>query len=188
MSKAPTSSYTSSKLQLKACPEKGGFGLFAIQPIQAGEVLCVWGGEVVSEEELDQQSYEKVHHGIQIEEKIYLLPLVVGDPADYVNHSCDPNAGLNGQITLVAMRDIADGDEICFDYAMSDSTPYDEFECHCGSPKCRRFISGNDWKNPELQRKYKGYFMPYIQRRIDQSLIKSNGHKQNTEAELALAK
>jgi hypothetical protein len=69
----------------------------------------------------------------------------------------------------VAMRDIAVDEEICFDYAMSDSSDYDEFECGCGSPNCRKRISGSDWKKPELQKRYKGYFSPYLQQRIDKS-------------------
>ena len=90
--------------------------------------------------------------------------------ADWVNHSCDPNAGLVGQIVLVALRDIKVGEEICFDYATSDGSPYDEFECGCGSRLCRHHVTGDDWKLPELQKRYEGHFSPYIQRRID-------GHK-----------
>ena len=161
------SSYTSPKLQRRACQEKGGYGLFACAPIEEGELLCVWSGEVFTEEELHKQSIERQTHGLQVEEGIYLLPLGEDDPADYVNHSCDPNAGLNGQICLVAMRPIAQGEEICFDYAMSDSSDYDEFECHCGTPHCRKLITGNDWKLPELHERYDGYFLPYLQRRIN---------------------
>jgi hypothetical protein len=74
---------------------------------------------------------------------------------------------LSGQITLVAIRDIEPNEEVCFDYAMSDSSDYDEFECHCGTTSCRTKVTGLDWKLPELQRRYRGYFSPYLQRRID---------------------
>jgi uncharacterized protein len=65
------------------------------------------------------------------------------------------------------MRDIKVGEEVCFDYAMSDTMPYDEFECGCGQPTCRGNISGNDWQKPELQKRYAGFFSPHVQRRID---------------------
>ena len=65
------------------------------------------------------------------------------------------------------MRPIGPGEEICFDYAMCDGSCFDEFECDCGAPNCRRTITGNDWQNPELWERYAGYFMPYLQRRID---------------------
>jgi uncharacterized protein len=167
MTESPHYSYTSPKLELRSFPQKGGFGLFAREYIKSGETLCVWSGQVYTEEQLADVPIERAQHGLQVEENVYLLPLGVGDPADYVNHSCDPNAGLNGQICLVAIRDILLDEEVCFDYAMSDSSDYDEFECHCGSPMCRGRITGNDWKIPELQNRYDGYFIPYLQRRID---------------------
>jgi uncharacterized protein len=162
----PSFSYLSPKLEERDCPEKGGHGVFARESIQSGELITVWSGIAVTEEKLSEWPEEKATHGIQVEEKVYLIPLGQDDPADMFNHSCDPNAGLCGQITLLAMRDIASGEEVCFDYAMSDSSDYDEFECHCGKPNCRKKITGNDWKLPDLQRRYKGFFSPYLARRI----------------------
>lgn len=171
-------SYTSPKLELRSCPEKGGFGLFACQPIAAGELLAMWGGQVVTTEQLEELPVERQTHGIQVDEDLYLVPAVHGDPSDYFNHSCDPNSGLNSPISLVAIRDIAVGEESCFDYAMSDSSDYDEFECHCGAPNCRKRITGRDWMNPELQQRYYGYFSRYLQRRIERHVHKSgNGSK-----------
>lgn len=164
-----TPSYLSPKLELRACPQKGGHGVFANQPLAAGELITVWGGEIVTAEQLALLPLERQTHGIQVEENIYMVSLVDDDPADFVNHSCDPNSGMSGQIALVALRDIAVDEEVCFDYAMSDSSDYDEFICACGSPNCRKKITGNDWKKPELQKRYRGYFSPYLQNRIDRS-------------------
>ena len=69
---------------------------------------------------------------------------------------------MSGQIGVVALRDLAAGDEICIDYAMCDGSPYDEFECGCGTPTCRGRITGDDWRRPELQARYAGYFSPYF--------------------------
>lgn len=160
-------SYLSSKLEARACPNKGGIGVFARQPITAGEILAVWGGVVVPGSRLAEYSDYARTHGLQVEDDLFLLPLAEDDPADYFNHNCDPNAGLSGQICLVSMRPIAVDEEVCFDYAMSDSNPYDEFDCGCGSANCRRRITADDWKRPDLQERYRGYFSPYLQRRID---------------------
>jgi hypothetical protein len=103
---------------------------------------------------------------LQVEDRHFLVPRPIGE-GDYVNHSCNPNAGLSGQIGLVAMRDIKIDEEVCFDYAMSDTMPYDEFECGCGQPTCRGKITGNDWQRPELQKRYAGFFSPHVQRKID---------------------
>ncbi len=177
-------SYNNPKLELRECPEKGGFGVFAREPIPQGELLTMWGGRVVTEEQLYELPHETQTHGIQIDEQLYLVPVVHGDPADFYNHSCNPNAGLNSPISLVAMRDIEAGEEVCFDYAMSDSSDYDEFECHCGAPNCRKTITGRDWMLPELHVIYHGYFSPYLQRRINQLIKNEKGNGKNPHGEL----
>jgi uncharacterized protein len=159
--------YLSPKLEVRAEPEKGGFGVYAIEAVAAGEIVSVWGGYVVDAVQLETLSHEVQQHTVQIEEGMYLATIGGAESADFINHSCDPNLGLRGQITLVALCDINVGEEVCFDYAMTDSTPYDEFECHCGSAICRGTIRGDDWKLPELWAKYASYFSPYLQRRID---------------------
>lgn len=88
------------------------------------------------------------------------------EPGDLLNHSCEPNCGLLGQMLLVAMRDITPGEELCFDYAMCDASDYDEFRCLCGQPACRGIVTGSDWRDPVLQERYAGWFSPYLIRRI----------------------
>lgn len=63
------------------------------------------------------------------------------------------------------MRDIPIGEEITFDYAMLDNEIDDSynFECKCGSSECRGIITGQDWKNKTLQKKYGKYFAAYLQ-------------------------
>jgi uncharacterized protein len=160
-------SYLSPKLELRPCPDKGGQGIYASQPLEKDEVLAVWGGEVVPGQRLQEYSEYARTHGLQVDEDLFLLPLTEDDPSDCFNHSCSPNAGLSGQITLVAMRPIMQDEEICFDYAMSDSNPYDEFECGCGGSDCRGIVTAEDWKRPDLQDRYQSYFSPYLQRRIE---------------------
>ncbi|MGE0527480.1 MAG: SET domain-containing protein-lysine N-methyltransferase [Bdellovibrionales bacterium] len=84
----------------------------------------------------------------------------------HLNHSCEPNLGLQGQIVYVALRDVQPGEELTFDYAMTDDELY-EMECRCGTPSCRKTITGFDWKRKDLQEKYDGHFSWFIQRRID---------------------
>lgn len=159
--------YISPKLGIRACPQKGGQGVYALQALAEEELLCVWGGRAVPGGEFAAFADEQKAHSLQVDEDVYLVTDAEREPVDFFNHSCEPNAGLRGQICLVAMRAIAAGEEVCFDYVMSDGSPYDEFECHCGSPACRAVVSGDDWKRPELQQRYAGYFSPYLQQRID---------------------
>jgi hypothetical protein len=159
-------SFLSPKCDVKPTPNRGGHTVVAREDIAKGELIVVWSGTLVTSEELNGMPPTVRRYSLQVEENQYLVSLSDCEPPDYVNHSCDPNAGLSGQITLVAMRDIRPGEEITYDYAMSDGSPYDEFTCSCGSPHCRGHVSGEDWRRPDLWSRYAGYFSPYLQRRI----------------------
>ena len=148
------------------CAAKGGRAVIASRRLAKDSVLAVWGGDVVRLDELKRRPFEVRRLTLQVDEDAFLISTTEG-PADWVNHSCEPNAGLRGQVTLVAMRTIERGEEICFDYSMADGCDYDEFVCHCGTPSCRGRISGDDWKRPELLERYAGYRSPYLERRIE---------------------
>ena len=60
--------------------------------------------------------------------------------AMFVNHSCDPNCETEEdeeeeRIFIIAIRDIAAGEELTYDYFLYDSE--DDAPCSCGSPGCR---------------------------------------------------
>jgi hypothetical protein len=157
------------------------YGVFAAQPVSKGELLTIWGGDVVDFNTfmtLDEYLREL---SIQIEDNFFLVPLTLG-PADYFNHSCNPNAGLSGQISLVALRDIPPGEEVRFDYAMSDSTDYDEFKCECGEANCRGRFTGKDWQLPALWERYGNYFSPYLLRHIEELKQEQSRQKAETQA------
>ena len=142
-------------------------GVFACEKINCEELLAVFGGIIVGTEELSELLEYQQTQAIQVEEGLHLAPFGESEPADYFNHSCNPNAGLDGQIALVALREIQCDEEVCFDYATSDSTHYDDFDCQCGSILCRRRVTGDDWMRKDLQARYEGYFSPYLQVKIE---------------------
>jgi uncharacterized protein len=154
------------KLARRTTPLAGD-GLFVAEPIAKDELLVVWGGVIVTTDELLKLPDFARSRAVQVEEDHHLTSGLVDDIADCVNHSCTPTAGLSGQISLVALHDLVPGDEIAFDYAMSDAHPSFLMKCYCGQSNCRKMITGNDWKLPDLQNRYKGYFSPYIQRKIN---------------------
>lgn len=162
-----SSSYLSPKCYVAHASEKGGRAVFAAEAIEPGELIAVWSGRLVTLAQFEKLPLEFRRHTVQVEEGLYLTSLAPDEAPDYVNHSCDPNAGLSGQIALVAMKAIAAGAEITFDYAMSDGSAYDEFPCACGAVTCRRRVTGEDWRQPALWARYEGFFSPYLQRRID---------------------
>ena len=143
-----------------------GWGSFALEPIPAGETVAAFGGWIVTGAHLAELSDDRQSRSIQVDSDLYLLSGDTPEPGDMLNHSCEPNCGLVGQTLLVAMRDIAPGEEMCFDYAMCDASDYDEFRCLCETPACREVVTGADWRDPDLQTRYDGWFSPYIARRI----------------------
>lgn len=157
--------YLTPKAQTRALPGSGT-GAIAIDPIRGGETVAVFGGHVVTRDQLDRMPADRQRRSIQLDDHLYLASAEAPEPGDMVNHSCAPNCGMQGSTIVVAMRDIAPGEELTFDYAMSDGSDYDEFECACGAPRCRGKVTGNDWMIPELQIAYRGYFSPYLAHRI----------------------
>jgi uncharacterized protein len=160
----PTS-YLTPRAELRSAGHKGQ-GVFAADPIEAGTTVAAFGGRVAPRHEFERLDEFVRTHSIQIDADLFLVSGRDLEPADYANHSCEPNAGIVGNVLVVARRDIEPGEEICFDYAMCDADDYDEFVCACGTPSCRRLITGSDWMRPELQTEYAGYFSSYIARRI----------------------
>ena len=143
-----------------------GRGVFAVEVIPANTTVAGFGGHVVTRAELSDLDHEVQIHALQIDDDLFLASALPFDDADYVNHSCEPNCGIVGSVLLVTMRDVAAGEELCFDYAMTDTDDYDEFTCSCGTRSCRNVVSGADWKEPELRDRYRGWCSTYIERLI----------------------
>lgn len=143
-----------------------GQGVFVRQDVPRGAVVAVWGGRIVSREEAAEMPDDVRRYCVQVEDDLFLAALQDVDPAELINHSCDANTGLVGQLVLVALRDLVAGDEVTYDYATSDASDFLEFDCACGSAACRGRVRATDWERPDVQQRYAGYFSPYLQRRI----------------------
>ena len=146
-----------------------GFGLFAVRPIKKGEIVAIKGGHVFHEDDIEKMEAEADESYIQVEDEFYIGAMkkseVEGNKM-FLNHSCNPNLGIRGQISYIAMRSIKAGEELTYDWAMENPGRW-RFKCHCEEKICRMIITGNDWKSPSLQKRYKGFFSAFIQEKID---------------------
>ena len=144
-----------------------GTGLFANAPIRAGEVVMVWGGTAWTRAQLDAGEVPPCSFSFIDDDLLLAGP---EDGLDYfVNHSCDPSVWMADEVTVVSRRDIDPGEEITGDYALWESDDaYLVESCTCGAETCRGVVRGTDWQRPELQRRYAGHFLPYIERRFRQ--------------------
>jgi len=146
-----------------------GTGVWSVAPIAAGEAVIVKGGRIFDRATRDALAETLGPAEIQIDDHLFIGPTTPSERDQsmmYLNHSCEPNLGISGQIVFRAMRDIAVGEELTFDYAMGDDDTYD-MTCLCGSLRCRGTVTGQDWRRPDLRARYRGWFAEYLERRID---------------------
>jgi len=122
------------KIVVKTC--RFGLGVFASEHINRGaEILRFEGPFVSADHPLNQGCSES--YLIQIGPREYFYPKA---PGRYVNHSCNPNAGLSNRFFLIALRDIAPSEQIFFDYSTTiDNDPW-SMPCGCGEPSCRGIV------------------------------------------------
>ncbi len=145
-----------------------GLGIFAVEKINKGEPVLVFGGVVVPVSELIEYKKHMGQVGVQINDDFFLVPISREEleRAGTINHSCNPNLGFLHSTVMQAIRDIEPGEECVTDYSFA-YTLLDPFDCNCGSADCRKRITGDDWKNPDLQYRYKEHFLEFIRNKID---------------------
>lgn len=130
--------------------EVHGRGVFAVAPIKKGTRLLEYLGERVSHDDADKR-YEDHdendnHTFLFIVDRNTVIDAAVGgNDARFINHQCSGNcesAIENRRVFIDAVRNIAPGDELGYDYEIGrdkdDPPNVDEiYACRCGTPKCR---------------------------------------------------
>ena len=155
---------TAVKLVTRSC--NGGKGTFTQRLIPADTRILEFTGDRVVRELLIQAQASGGHDSfLQIAEDSFIG--ASGNTDDYVNHSCDPNCGLefvNDRIYLKSIKPISRGEQLTFDYATSQQAFPFRFHCHCGSEHCRGEI-GDYHELPDARKAYyesMGVIAPYL--------------------------
>jgi hypothetical protein len=159
-------SYLSPKVTVRSSPIHGR-GLFAAENLRPGEIVCVKGGHIFNRATLDKVAAILGPAEIQVADDLFIGPIRAEEREGgmiFSNHSCDPNICVQGQIVFVALRQIPAGEELTHDWATTDD---DTLACRCGAASCRGTITGKDWQQEDLQRKYRGLFSWFLQQKID---------------------
>lgn len=130
-----------------------GLGAFATGPIRAGTRLIEYTGERLTPAEADARYPDNIderHHTylFAIDDHVVIDAAVGGNEARFINHSCDPNCDAvidDDRIWIDAVRDIAPGEELAYDYAYILDERHTRrakrrFPCNCGAAKCRGTI------------------------------------------------
>jgi len=158
--KRNASSYRSIKTEIRISNTEGR-GLFAKESIRKGEIVSVRGGHIITRQMEENVNKLDEYWGYPIADDFVLAPLNTQEVEDvmmFLNHSCEPNVGILGQIIFVVMRDIDSGEELTIDYAMFGANK-EPMQCNCRSSNCRRLITDSDWKITKLQEKYRDTFL-----------------------------
>jgi SET domain-containing protein len=127
-----------------------GKGVFAVQDLAEGETLIEYVGEIISWPEAQarhphdpaQPNHTFYFH---IDEVHVIDALVGGNSSRWINHACDPNCEAeehNGRVFIKALRNIAAGEELNFDYGLIIDARYTaklkaQYPCWCGAANCR---------------------------------------------------
>ena len=146
-----------------------GKGLFTQEHINSGEIVLSFGGILANNTQRYSGSYlDNTFSGIT--DNIMICENIDSqkDYSDYLNHSCNPNIGMDDCITMVAIRDILPGEELTFDYAFceADEGWTLDVTCNCGQTNCRKKITGLDWREIKSIDRLFPFYSPFIKRRI----------------------
>jgi hypothetical protein len=122
-----------------------GRGVFLCRAVRAGERILKFRGTPMNfADTLEMGDLECYAFQIDKDEYLDLEP-----PGRFVNHSCEPNSGIRDGVYLVALRDMAAGEEVRFDYSTCMSEGHWKMECSCGTPSCRGVIGDFRWLPPQ---------------------------------------
>lgn len=145
-----------------------GRGVFAEEPIAEATLIIRFTGPLLRHAETTAHTL-----ALQIGPDLYIG--ASGGLDDFINHSCEPNAGfrIEGTIAdLYAIRNIAAGEEILFDY--STTLDEDDFTmaCRCGRPSCRKLIGDGKYLPHDVWQRYLGLgILPeYVRKRREDAL------------------
>ena len=130
-----------------------GKGVFALRPLAKGETVVEYTGEVISwREALRRHPHDPTdpHHTFyfHIDDKHVIDAKYGGNAARWINHACRPNCEADeqeGRVFIKALRKIAPGEELFYDYGLSIDERYTpalkkQYECRCGTRGCRRTL------------------------------------------------
>ena len=124
-----------------------GLGGFARLPIPKATRIIEYVGERIDKQESLRRCEADNPYIFALDAQWDLDGSIASNPARFLNHSCAPNceAEWDGEcIWIVALRNIASGEEITFNYGF-DLESYHEYPCHCGSPDCVGFIVAEEF-------------------------------------------
>ena len=138
-----------------------GKGLFAGENIKKGELIFKFKGKIIKKYRAYDSKAWIGSRWLGIGKALW-LDTSKNNPGYYINHSCNPNTGIQEKLNVIAMKDIKKGEELTFDYSISEEDPYWKMKCNCGSKNCRKIIRDIASLPKKTFNKYKNYMPEYF--------------------------
>lgn len=131
------------------------WGLYAIEPIAANEMIIEYVGEIIRQKVSERRERNYLRSGIgssylfRIDEATVIDATKRGGIARFINHCCTPSCTakiikVEGQkrIVIYALRDIAADEELTYDYKFErEQNGEERIPCLCGAPGCKGFLN-----------------------------------------------
>jgi len=137
-----------------------GKGLLALRDIKKGKLIFIIKGKKVNFL-INNEKQAKIAglNWIGLGKNTWINPINFGL---YFNHSCNPNSAIKGKVSVIAVRNIKEGEEITFDYSLNEADIFWNIKCHCGSKNCRKTIRSIQFLPPKVFNTYKKYTPKYF--------------------------
>ena len=114
--------------------------VYATGLIREGTEIFHFTGKPMDYEETKKLGNQE-SFALQVSENFYVY---LDEPARYFNHSCEPNCGLTPDLKLLAIREIAKGEELTYDYSTTMLERDWHLKCKCNKEKCRKVVTDFD--------------------------------------------
>ncbi|MBU2025595.1 MAG: SET domain-containing protein [Patescibacteria group bacterium] len=141
MSKLESEPRVNCKKVYVAKTKSTGWGIFAKKDIKKGECIFTAKGRIkkciIKDEDSSKQWKCTACIGLN---RISWIDPYKNNPLRFMNHSCNPNAGIKGRVRFYAMHNIKKGEEVTFDYSITEEDVFWKMKCACGHRECRKEV------------------------------------------------
>jgi len=153
--------------------ERTGWGLFTERPVARHELAFVLTGVCLRFASRTPEDAMRYPNWYGVSKDHWVKPDRV---FRYLNHSCAPNLGIRGQLEFVALRDIPAGEELTFDYAITEDEAHWHMKCACGELACRGVIGNIASTRPDILEAYEPFIPPHFQHAYLSGPVRMDAH------------
>lgn len=144
-----------------------GKGLFANKDFKRGDIIFIFRGKIIDDWKVtDEESSLYGPNWVGIGKNKWMDVIA---PGVYINHSCEPNCGIKGKVSVTALKNIKKGDEITIDYSITEIDNFWYMECNCRNKNCRKLIKSIQHLPKKLIKKYTPFIPTYFMKVYNKS-------------------